>query len=385
MNISIDRDFLHHTLVRLVEIDSINPALTSGGGGEGQIAAYVADTFRQLGLETHTQAIAADRFNVIGLRRGHGSGRSLMWNAHLDTVGVEGMPDPFAAGVREGRLYGRGAYDMKGGLAAMITAAKALLDAAIALGGDLMLAAVADEEFKSQGTEQLVRAYRTDAAIVTEPTDLAVCTAHRGFVWYRIETLGRAAHGSRYSEGIDANMHMGRVLRRLERLNQQLLSQPAHPLAGNPSLHAARIQGGTELSVYAARCTLEIERRTVPGEVIEEATAQLKTILEDLEAEDPRFRARLEALFSREPHEIAPDRPIVQAIERAAATVLGRPAQHMGQSFWTDAAILAQHGIDTVLMGPTGAGLHSAEEWVDLESVARLAEILARTASDYCR
>jgi len=232
--------------------------------------------------------------------------------------------------------------------------------------------------------QHLVKTVSANAAIVTEPTDLALTRAHRGFIWYEVETTGRAAHGSRYAEGIDANMRMGRFLCRLEELERELRQRPPHPLAGPPSLHAALLRGGTEVSVYAASSQLTLERRTIPGETQDQCTAELQAIVDQLAAEDPTFKATVTATFRREPFEIAAEAPIVQATARAMAAQLGTEPRHAGQTFWTDAALLAEAGIDTVLLGPVGQGLHSAEEWVDLDSVYDLAAILAQTAADFC-
>ena len=385
MPVKTDRDYITQTLVDLVRINSINPGLSPDGAGEAEISDYVAEAIRALGMEVTTYEVEPGRVNVVGVLRGRGGGRSLLWNAHMDTVGVEGMTgDPFGAEIREGKLYGRGAQDMKGSLAAMIGAVKALRDAGVALKGDLILAAVADEELASIGSDDLVRHVRADGAIVTEPTDLTLCRAHRGFIWFDVETFGRAAHGSRFQEGIDANLRMGRFLARLDRLEQELRQRPPHPLVGPPSLHAAKIQGGTEISTYAAHCLLQIERRTVPGESVESATAELQAILDQLAAEDPTFKASLRPTFWRNPFEVESDAPIVRALESAMTACTGKKPVHSGQTFWTDAAIMADAGMETALIGPVGGGLHSAEEWVDLQSVMDLAQILAETALRYC-
>jgi acetylornithine deacetylase len=303
----------------------------------------------------------------------------------MDTVGVEGMAiDPFSGELREGRVYGRGAQDMKGSLAAMIAAAKAIVDAGITLRGDLLITAVADEEHSSTGTEALVKEFRADGAIVTEPTDMHLCRAHRGFVWFEVETIGRAAHGSRYNEGIDANMRMGRFLAELDKLEQELLKRTPHELAGPPSLHAAMIQGGTEISKYAARCKLTIERRTVPGETVEGATAELQAIVDRLAGQDSTFKATVKVDLSRKPFEVREDAAIVQVVDEALKNHLGHRPEHIGQSFWTDAALTSDAGMETVLLGPNGGGLHSAEEWVEMQSLVDLAHVLAQSAIKYC-
>ena len=384
MTQTIDQEYVSTTLQQLVQINSTNPTLAVGNAGEAQIAAHIAGLLEQLGLDISLHEIKPGRPNVIGILRGSGRGRCLLINGHMDTVGVDGMADPFSGEIRDGKLYGRGAQDMKASLAAMLGAAKALVDNNNRPAGDLILAFVVDEEMLSIGTADLVKHVRADAAIVTEPTDLTICRAHRGFIWYEIETVGRAAHGSRYLEGIDANMHMGRFLADLDRLEKELRQRPPHPLAGPPSLHASKIQGGSEISVYAANCLLQIERRTIPGETVPQATAELQAIIDRLAAEDPTFKATLKATFDRDPFEISSNAPVVQSLERVTSTHLGHAPQHSGQTFWTDAALLAGAGIDTVLIGPIGAGLHSAEEWVDLQSVYALTAILADTAVDFC-
>jgi acetylornithine deacetylase len=384
MTISIDQEYITKTLADLVQIDSVNPSLSPDGGGEAEIGAYVAESLNDLGLNVTSYDLGPKRANVVGILPGNGGGRSLLLNAHMDTVGVEGMEAPFSAEIRDGRLYGRGSQDMKGSLAAMIGAAKALVDAGQPLAGDLLITAVADEEYESIGTEHLVKTVTADAAIVTEPTDLTLTRAHRGFIWYEIETTGRAAHGSRYMEGIDANMRMGRFLGRLEKLERELRRRPPHPLAGPPSLHASILRGGSEISVYAASCLLTMERRIIPGETMDQTTAELQAIVDQLAAEDDTFKATVKSTFLREPFEIDAGAPISQALARAMTAQLGAEPRHTGQTFWTDAAILAKAGIDTVLLGPVGQGLHSAEEWVDLASVHDLAAILTHAAVDFC-
>ena len=385
MSISIDRDYLVRTLVDLVRINSINPTLAPDGAGEAEIGDYVAGSLARAGLDIRKIEPEPGRPSVVGVLRGPHSGRSLMFNAHYDTVGVEGMPEPFSAAIRDGKLYGRGAYDMKGSLAACMAAAKTLADHGALAAGSIVVAAVADEEYGSIGTASVIRELQTDAAIVTEPTALNVCLAHKGYLWIEVETHGRAAHGSRFREGIDANMRMGRFLAELHGLECELRARPGHPLVGPPSLHAARISGGSGLSTYAANCRLQIERRTVPGETEARAMREMQALIDKLAAADSTFRATMRCFFAREPFEISPDARIVQVVDQAAREVLGRDVAHFGDTPWMDAALLSAAGTETVVIGPGGAGAHSAEEWVDIESAAQLSEILVRVALDYCR
>ncbi len=386
--IPIDRPFLAGILQSLVQIDSTNPSLSGSGAGRGEaeIAAYLESLLVRLNLETRRTEPEPGRVSVVGRLPGADSagGRSLLWNAHLDTVGVEGMVEPFSGALRDGRLYGRGAYDMKGSLAAQVAAVKALRDAGVRLRGDLFVAGVADEEFASIGVQSILADYPVDAVIVTEPSELQISLAHKGFIWIEVRVHGRAYHGSRPDLGIDANMRMGRFLGALDHLERELQARAPHPLLGPPSLHAATLHGGTEWSVYAAESILGIERRTIPGETAAQVEGEIRALIDRLQEQDDTFQADLTVKLVREPFEVSPEAPIVQTLTAVTAAVLGAPAPHIGQMFWTDAAFHAAAGIDTVLIGPRGHGPHAAVEWVDFESVVQLAQILAETARAFC-
>jgi acetylornithine deacetylase len=382
--LSIDAGYTTRTLQDLVRINSVNPRLDPTAPGELAIAAYVADALEHLGLEVFRHEPEPGRISVVGRLRGSRPGRSLMLNAHADTVDVAGMDEPFSGDIRDGRLYGRGAYDMKGGLAAMMAAVKALAGAGRPHAGEILLAAVADEEYASLGTQDLVARYHPDGAIVTEPTALDICLAHKGFAWFEVTTRGRAAHGSRFDLGVDANMRMGRVLAELDLLEKELRARTPHPLVGPPSLHAATLSGGSGLSTYAASCRLQIERRTIPGERAERVIEEIASILRRQMARDPGFEAEMTVVLVREPFEVAPDAPIVRALTEASTAVLGRRPAYLGQTPWMDAALLSAAGAETVIMGATGAGAHAKEEWVELASVHQLAQCLAEAALRYC-
>lgn len=380
----IDRASLERTLAALVRINSINPKFSDGVTDEQAISAHLGEVMRALGLEVTHYDVAPRRTSVVGRLRGSGGGRSLILYGHIDTVGVDEMPEPFSGDIRDGRMYGRGTYDMKGGLAACIAAVKALVDARAPLAGDVLIVGAADEEVASIGMTEVLRHVRADAAIVTESTELQLCLAHKGFCWMEVETEGRAAHGSRFEEGIDANMAMGRFLGRLSNLERALRRRKPHPLVGPPSLHAAVLLGGSGTSTYAAHCRLEIERRTIPGESEGKALGEIQAILDTLGADDPTFRARVNPMLTRGSFEAARDSRIVAVVKAVAADVLGAAPAIVGEPYWMDAALLADAGIDTMVIGPAGAGAHAAEEWVDLASVEALACILARTAARFC-
>jgi len=380
----IDREYTVNTLQRLVRINSVNPSLAAGAPGEREIAGFIAGSLRACGIEAEMLEPEQGRCTVLGRVRGSGGGRSLMWNAHLDTVDVEGMPEPFSGAIRDGRLYGRGSFDMKGSLAACMAAAKAVCDNGVRLRGDLFVGAVADEEYGSLGTTDLLRHVVPDAAIVTEPTALETCLAHKGYLWVEVEVEGRAAHGSKFELGIDANIKMGLFLHELARLEKELRTRPPHRLVGPPSLHAALLKGGSGLSTYAASSVLHIERRLVPGETEAQAVDEIQQIADRLAREDADFRARVKCYFAREPFEVSEEAAIVKVVDRAAAKVRGREPRHIGDTPWMDAALFRAAGVETVVFGAAGAGAHAAVEWVDVESVLQLAEILAEAAVDYC-
>ncbi|HEU4559216.1 MAG TPA: M20/M25/M40 family metallo-hydrolase [Longimicrobium sp.] len=379
-----DRDYLVSTLQQLVRINSINPAFSDGSTNESKVADWVAKEMERLGMTARRFEAEPGRASVVGVLPGTGGGRSLMLYAHHDTVGIEGMEDPFSGELRDGKVYGRGSFDMKAGLAACLAAVKALRDSGAQLPGDVLVAAVADEEVASIGMQEVLRHVTAHAAIVTEPTEMTVGLAHKGFCWMEVESFGRAAHGSRYDEGIDANLRMGRFLARLDTLEQQLRTSEPHPLVGPPTLHAAMLHGGTGASTYAAQCKLTVERRMVPGETEEIVVGQLRAIADQLAAEDPTFRAEVRATLTRGGFEVPADAAIVRTVLDMAADVLGERPQTRGFGFWMDAAFLAEAGIETVVIGARGDGAHADVEWADVESHVQLADILARAAVAYC-
>jgi acetylornithine deacetylase len=355
---------LNELAAALVAIDSVNPALVPGGAGEREIASFAADWCAEHGLGV--ELLGNERPSIVATKHGSGGGRSLLLNGHLDTVGVAGMEAPFEPRVEDGRLYGRGAYDMKGALAAIMLAATE----ATGLRGDVIVTLVADEELGSIGTEAVVERVHADAAIVVEPTELHVAVAHRGFVGFELRTSGVAAHGSRPDLGVDAIAKMGPVIVALAELDERLQTGPHHPLVGSASLHSSLIEGGQELSSFPASCVLTGERRTIPGETVDQVEQELREAAGD---------AELRLIASRDPLPAEPGHPFVELVGKVAEA-----GEYVGALFWTDAALIAGAGIPTVLFGPAGEGAHAEVEWVDLASLDRVREVVGRVASEWC-
>ena len=370
-------------LRELVAVNSVNPTLVAGAPGEREIADLIAGEMRRGGLDVSIETVVPGRPNVVGVLEGRAKGRTLMFCGHTDTVGVTGMADPFTPIERDGRLYGRGSQDMKGGVAAMIAAATAIAGSGGLAAGRLVVACVVDEEHSSIGADALMKTWRADGAIVTEPTDLGIAVGHKGFAWVDIRVEGRAAHGSRPAEGQDAILRMGRVLTRLEALDRVLQGRPAHPLVGTGSLHASIIEGGHELSSYPDAATLQMERRTLPSESESVALEEVQRILDEVGKEDATFRGSAIARFSRPGYEVPVDHELPRLLTAALAAAGGHP-RITGASFWTDAAVLGHAGTPSILFGPGGAGLHSIEEYVNVADVLICRDALVELARRFC-
>jgi len=367
----------------LIQIDSRNPTLAPDSPGEGDCARTLASVLDDWGFSVELMESVPGRPNVIA-RIGPGNAPALMLNGHLDVVGVEGMiHNPFSAQVRGDRIYGRGSADMKGGVAAMCAAAAKGAQADSSR--QILVTAVVDEEYESLGMRALLAdGIRADAAIITEPTRLAICPAHRGFVWMDIVVTGRAAHGSRYDIGVDAITHAGLLLAQLEKLERTRESGPRHQLLGRGSLHASKIQGGVGMSTYPELCNLAIERRTLPGESTEKALGEIRDAFAKVRSEHPQFAARVTLNTAQLPSDVPIDSPIVKRL-RGALEREGVPVKIEGLSAWTDAAPLNEAGIPTICFGPGDIALaHAAEEFVPIEEIDVATRVLTRVVREWC-
>ena len=376
MHESLSVDVVTKLLQELVEIPSVNPSIAPDEGtGERAIAEFAVEWLTRHGVTAWTDEIAPGRLNAVA-EVGAGT-KTLAACAHIDTVQTDGMTiPPFNATLEGGRVYGRGSYDMKGGVAAAMCAAAAL--AGTSYRGRFMLALVADEEYASIGASDWVKRYRADACVVTEPTSdgmRELIVAHKGFVWLEVITRGFATHGSRWDLGVSAIASMGRVITQCDDFDRNVLRQRTHPLLGPASMHCALIHGGTGISTYAAECRMKIERRTLPGETPEQVVKEVEALLRAADADGD-----VALIIARPPLTVAPDARIADCARRAMREVTGIEPKDAGVAYWMDAALFADAGIPTVNFGSLGAGAHEGVEWVDVETVVACARALYQTA-----
>lgn len=371
-------------LKELVRINSVNPELVPGAPGESALADYVSAWLQNHGFVVTRLEEVPGRPSIVGVARGTGGGNSLMFNGHLDTVTLAGYDgDPLEPRIEDGKMFGRGTFDMKAGIAAILTAAASA--AAQPHRGDILVALVADEEYGSAGTEEVLRHFTADAAIVSEPTHEDVVVAHRGFTWFDVTIHGVAAHGSRPDLGLDAIAKAGRFLAALDNHATFLATGATqHPTLGAGNIHASLIRGGEELSSYPAECIISLERRTIPGENAETVEADLRRMLDGIAATDPDFTYTITRRLERGAFEVSEQETIVQSLLTAAAKVTGKDLTLRGEPFWTDAALMLDAGIPGLLFGVDGGGAHASTEWIELESLARVTAILTATTTSYC-
>jgi acetylornithine deacetylase len=375
----VSREAVVEALQLLVSTPSVNPDLAPDEGlNEERIAHVAADWLNAAGVRAWVDEVRPGRCNAVAQI---GSGNPvLVFCGHIDTVATAGMTiAPFEPRIEGSRLYGRGAYDMKGGVAAILCALAAL--AKSDLRGTVMAALVCDEEYASIGADDFVRRYRADACILTEPAlagPNALVLAHKGFVWAELTTHGFATHGSRWELGVSAIGRMGRIVSALEKFDREVLRERVHPLVGPASLHCATIAGGTGWSTYAGECRLQVERRTIPGESPRQALLELSNVARSA-GEDVEVRL----VFERPPMTCASDAPLARCARRALERATGRAPADAGVAYWMDAAVFDQAGVPTVNFGSDGAGAHEAVEWVDIDTVVQVANALVFAAQEF--
>jgi len=356
----------------LVRTPSVNPSIAPEGSGETAIASFACEWLNARGVRAWQEEAAPGRPNAVA-EVGNSHGPTLAFCAHLDTVGVEGMEAPFSGDYKNGCVYGRGAFDMKGSAAAIMAAAVDLSQRD--WHGRALLALVADEEYASIGAMDFVKRHAADACIVTEPSAGKLILGHKGFVWAEIVAAGRAAHGSRWDLGVSAIAQMGRIVTALDDFDRAELRKRVHPLVGPASMHVALIEGGSGLSTYASECRIKVERRTLPGETVADVNRELKDLVERTGVE-----ATVDCFFDRPPLTCDRDARIVSCVREAATQVTGAVPEDAGVAYWMDAAVFAAAGIPTVNYGPSGAGAHETVEWVEMDSVIACSRVLVEAA-----
>ncbi|KAI0944760.1 hypothetical protein AcW1_002393 [Taiwanofungus camphoratus] len=374
----------------LTRIDSSNPGLSVGAGaGEGAIAHFLFAWLTHHDFEAHWLERRPGRPSVVGVARGTGGGKALMFNGHIDTVTLAGYDgDPLSGEIIDGAVHGRGTFDMKAGIAASLVAALRARKSG-EMKGDIILALVADEENLSMGTQEVFDAgWRADAAVVSEPTAHTLMLSHKGFVWAEVDIIGKAGHGSRPDLGVDAIVKAGHFLVALETYGETLTRGESdavrHPELGTGTVHAGMIKGGEEVTSYPALCSISIERRTVPGETPGMVEAQLREILDKLAQRVADFRYALRMGESRPPYEVDKNNPFIELVARHAEDVLGAKPGILAGPYWTDSALLAEKGIPMVLFGVQGDGAHAAKEWATAASIEKVAETLTKVAMEFC-
>jgi len=373
------QDHIVTILRELVTINSINTTL-SGGPGEKDIAEFILGYISRFGIDAQVQTVSGGRANVVALVRGKSSGAPVLLNGHIDTVGVEGMPSPFTLRQEGDRLYGRGAYDMKGSVAVML--ALAGFWAQHPPERNVWLTFSCDEEDRSLGTEFLVKQWLPTlpalpgGAIFLEPTEENIGVAHKGFTWFEIEVLGKAAHGSRPEQGVDAILPLRAALDALERIRSELHSRPPDTLLGHATLHGGKIEGGTELSVVPAHAQLQWERRTLPDEKLEMVDAELGRVAQAVEQLPGGHRVKSRKIFMRPPYRTPYGADLPGWIQTASSG-----SNLVGLSFWADSALMGLAGIPSVLYGPIGHGAHAVDEWVSCKSLLKVCEVLKKVFS----
>lgn len=377
--------------VELVGTDSVNPGLVPGAAGEGAVVDRLRRRLTGAGFTCHVVVPEGhpDRPSLLAVAPGAPDAPTVVLTGHLDTVGVDGMAEPFAARVEGDRLLGRGASDMKGGVAALVVAAEALVAGASPVRP--VLALVADEEDRSLGTEAVLAALpglglRPLAALVAEPTWLARCTSLRGYAVVEVGFTGRAAHSSQPAEGVNAVTHLGRLLAAVEREDERLA-------ATGGSLMVTVASGGESAFVLARGARAVVERRTVPGESARAALDEVRALLDRLRAEDPTVDARATLVTAREAWRLDAEGPAADLAadlgaalaRRSASAAAGSAAPDFDAPYWMEAPLWQAAGIPALVCGPAGGGLHAADEWVDLGQVRDLADALVEALAAWGR
>jgi acetylornithine deacetylase len=380
MQVAVDREHVINVLSDLVAIESINPSMKGAKNTEAVIGNYIFDYLRALGMEVQRDEALPGRPNILGRLAGADSRRRLLFEAHLDTMPVEGMEiDPFHPKIEEGRLYGRGACDDKASIAAMLCALKAAKEQGRPKADIYFLGSV-DEEYTFKGILHFLKGgFRAQGAVAGEPTELDLVIAHKGMVRWRIVVTGKAAHSSKPKEGINAITKMARIIDRIEEEMQPRLSQISHPLVGPPTLSIGKIEGGIQINIVPDRCVIELDRRLNPGEDPDLVLASFEELLGEMRGRDLELQVAMETPFLVDyPLETRETEEVADVAKAAIAEVLGK-VMVKGVPYGTDGSKTARAGIPTIVLGPGSIDqAHTASEFVEMDQVVKATEIYAR-------
>ena len=360
-------------------------------GQEAQIGHFLAKALSKEGIKVQVQEVQNHRANILGVIEGEGNGQSLLLNGHLDTVPSLNMINPFTPHIQGNKLYGRGAADMKSGLGAMAYTLVVLRRAGIKLQGSLLFAGVVGEESGGIGTAILAHnGPKTNMAIVGEPTNLDIVSAHKGIEWLEIKVKGKAAHGSVPQLGINAIEGASKVVQAIQERLIPKLRERQHELLSPPTINIGMIRGGEQPNIVPAECRIQIDRRWLPNESLESVIGEFQGILEELTESDPQFSATLRRM---EETSVVPHHPLYTPVTHPLVKTVKDVLQELGvdtsvhgANYWTDAASLSQAGTPTIVFGPGNiAQAHSDEEFVDIDSVLTATKAYILTALRICR
>ncbi len=367
----------------LIAIPSVNPFAPGETPPEGEreqeIAQRYGEMLGEVGCEVRLETVSPGRPNVVGSLKGSKPGPTVLLAGHLDTVGVTGYDDPFEARVTDGRIYGRGSCDMKAALAAFVEVGRLLHRGGCDFAGELLIAGIADEEDRMAGSAHWAQVGPVpDYAIVGEPSSLVVCPAHKGQLGMHIRTFGKAVHSSLRSQGVNAIEKMAEVIAAFSTYNDELTARTPHELVGHGTFSIGVINGGEIMSTVPDRCEIEVDRRMIPGETVDQVEAEYRAIIEPLAEADPSFRYELDGpTMHAAPLDTKLDSAVVTAIGLQFESVTGRPAIIEAFTGSTDAP---NFGCPSVIFGPGSlAQAHSLDEFVSIDELVTATQVYLKT------
>jgi acetylornithine deacetylase/succinyl-diaminopimelate desuccinylase family protein len=374
-------------LIRVVELtkDLIRIPSENPPGNQKPIADFIERRMKEIGMEVDRYDYQPNKPNVVGKLVGKNETPVLMLNGHVDTVPAGDLErwttGAFEAAERDGRIYGRGACDMKGGVAAMICAAEEIANLGLDLKGTLLVACVVDEEVTGYGTKDLLdRGYTADFGIVCEPTALQLELATKGALEFEVVTRGKPAHASNPRKGINAIYNMSKICLAFQDYLAEL-EKVQHPLVGKASISVGKIEGGTARNVVPEKCRIEAERRILPGEKMEDVVSGLRKVFGRLQREDPELRLDYNVLLECEPSETPADSLIVRKSAEAVSEVTGKEAVIANSAATTDMRFLVNQGrISTINLGPGGGAAHIFDEYIETEQLTDATKIYSMIA-----